>query len=102
MWSNAGMANRQGDVDLRFAQVSTPVNTLAGWLAGWHDGELSLVWSCEWRLGLQREKDRVERECCCAAWQRTGWRKESYNVGVPTIIITIAHTQNCSFLLISF
>jgi len=31
MRSNAGMANRQGDVDLRFAQVSAPVNTLA-WL----------------------------------------------------------------------
>jgi hypothetical protein len=28
---NAGMANRQGDVDLRFAQVYAPVNTLA-WL----------------------------------------------------------------------
>ena len=34
MRSNAGMANRQGDVDLRFAQVSAPVRTLAwlGWL----------------------------------------------------------------------
>jgi hypothetical protein len=31
MRSNAGMANRQGDVDLRLAQVSAPVNTLA-WL----------------------------------------------------------------------
>jgi len=32
MRSNAGMANRQGDIDLRFAQVSAPsVNTLA-WL----------------------------------------------------------------------
>jgi len=30
MWSNAGMANRQGDVDLRFAQVSAPQLTL--WL----------------------------------------------------------------------
>jgi hypothetical protein len=29
MWSNAGMANRQGDVDLRFMQVSAPINTLA-------------------------------------------------------------------------
>ena len=28
---NVGMANRQGDVDLRFAQVSAPVSTLA-WL----------------------------------------------------------------------
>jgi hypothetical protein len=25
MWSNAGMANRQGDVDLRFMQVSAPI-----------------------------------------------------------------------------
>ena len=31
MRSNAGMANRQGDVDLRFAQVPPPVRTLA-WL----------------------------------------------------------------------
>ena len=31
MRSKAGMANRQGDVDLRFAQVSAPVRTLA-WL----------------------------------------------------------------------
>jgi hypothetical protein len=30
MWSNASMANRQGDVDLRFAQVSAPQLTL--WL----------------------------------------------------------------------
>jgi len=29
MRPNAGMANRQGDVDLRFAQVSAPVNNLA-------------------------------------------------------------------------
>ena len=29
MRSNAGMANREGDVDLRLAQVSSPVNTLA-------------------------------------------------------------------------
>ena len=43
MRSNASMANRQGDVDLRFAQVSAPVRTLAGrldgglagWLAAW-------------------------------------------------------------------
>jgi len=34
MWSHAGMANRQGDVDLLFAQVSAPplpVNSLT-WL----------------------------------------------------------------------
>jgi len=31
MRSNAGMANRQRDVDLRFAQVSAPISTLA-WL----------------------------------------------------------------------
>ena len=31
MRSNAGMANRQGDVDLRFAQVSAPFRTLS-WL----------------------------------------------------------------------
>ena len=30
MWSNTGMANRQGDVDLRFAQVSA--SQLALWL----------------------------------------------------------------------
>jgi len=53
--------------------------------------------SCAWfgavsGNGLQREKDRREREResarCCAVWLRTGWRKESYNVGVP--IHTIA------------
>jgi len=31
MRSNVGMANRQGDVDLPFVQVSAQVNTLA-WL----------------------------------------------------------------------
>jgi hypothetical protein len=30
MWSNAGMTNRQGDVDLRFALVSAP--QLTPWL----------------------------------------------------------------------
>ena len=41
MRSNAGMANRQGDVDLRFAQVSAPVNTLA-WLGlAWLGNEWS-------------------------------------------------------------
>ena len=33
MWSNAGMANRQGDVDLRFEQVDVPQLTLCLGLA---------------------------------------------------------------------
>ena len=32
------------------------------------------------REGLERERVCV---CCRAVWRRTGWRKESYNVGVP-------------------
>ena len=33
----------------------------------------------------ERERARArERERCCAVWRRTGRRKESYNVGVPT------------------
>jgi len=39
MRSNAGMTNRQGDVDLRFAQVSAPQLTL--WLGlAWHSSYL--------------------------------------------------------------
>ena len=51
------------------------------------DGKLRLVWSYEWRwvIEIVGERER-ERVCCCAVWQRTGWRKESYSVGVP-------HTQ---------
>jgi hypothetical protein len=46
--SKAGMANRQGDVELRFAQVSAP--QLALWLGlAW----LGLVWRCT--LSLPRE-----------------------------------------------
>jgi hypothetical protein len=45
MRSNAGMANRQGDVDLRFAQVSAPQLTLWFVLA-W----LGLAWrGSAWR-----------------------------------------------------
>jgi len=32
MWSNTGMANRQGDVDLCFAQVSAPTVNTSAWL----------------------------------------------------------------------
>jgi hypothetical protein len=32
MRSNAGMADRQGDVDLRFAQVSAPPVNTSAWL----------------------------------------------------------------------
>jgi len=40
MRSNAGMANRQGDIDLREAQVNVPpFNTLA-WLGKARDGQL--------------------------------------------------------------
>jgi len=40
MRSNAGMANRQGDVGLRFAQVSAPQLTL--WLGlAWSEGNRS-------------------------------------------------------------
>ena len=47
--------------------------------------------SCTWFVavsgdGLPRENNwrEGERVCCCAVWRRTGRRKESYNVGVPT------------------
>jgi len=47
--------------------------------------------NCTWfgavsALGLPREKDwrEGERVCCRVVWRRTGWRKEIYNVGVPT------------------
>ena len=37
------------------------------------------------RTGVtEREGLEKERECCRAVWRRTGRRKESYNVGVPT------------------
>ena len=32
MRSNAGMANRQGDVDLRFVQISAPPVSILAWL----------------------------------------------------------------------
>jgi len=54
MWSNAGMANRQGDVDLRFAQVSAPVSTLA-WLGlAWYRLSFRFLTSKErtYRLSL--------------------------------------------------
>jgi len=34
-----------------------------------------------------RERERERERCCCAVWQRTGRRKESYNVGVPTQVM---------------
>jgi len=45
MRSNAGMANREGDVDLRFAQVSAPVRILV-WLglAGLGLEQVQLSW----------------------------------------------------------
>ena len=49
MRSYAGMANRQGDVDLRFAQVSAPQLTL--WLGlAWLGLELLLSGVGEWEL----------------------------------------------------
>jgi len=50
MRSNAGMANRQGDVDLGFAQVSAPQLPL--WLGlAW----LGLAWPGVAWLGLARD-----------------------------------------------
>ena len=50
MQSNEGMANRQGDVDLRFAQVSVPQLTLRLGLAGPERGRFArtclVVWLC--------------------------------------------------------
>ena len=46
----------------------------------------------ERRLG-ERERECV---CCCAVWRRTGWRKESYNVCVPT---KLSKNQQLSVLL---
>jgi len=40
--------------------------------------------------GRERERER-ERECCCAVWQRNGQRKESYNVGIPTGLLSSNH-----------
>ena len=56
MRSNAGMANRQGDVELRFAHVTAPVNTLA-WLA--------------WQQNSAEEIATV--------WWKLAWRENSYN-----------------------
>jgi len=44
---------------------------------------------CTWFVAVSRDwgyRQRTigERECCFAVWWRTGLRKESYNVGVPT------------------
>jgi hypothetical protein len=29
--------------------------------------------------------------CCCAVWQRNGQRRESYNVGIPTGLLSSNH-----------
>ena len=50
------MAKRQGDVDLRFAQVSAPQLTLLAWL-GWSwlgSARLGLAWLGSARLGSAR------------------------------------------------
>ena len=47
-------------------------------------GDVSGDWGYREREGLEKE-----RECCRAVWRRTGWRKESYNVGVPTILLNV-------------
>ena len=58
------MVNRQGDVDLREAQVSVSLLTLwLGWLG--RDGMLRLVWSWAPRLVLQRGIGERERVCVC-------------------------------------
>jgi len=71
MRPNAGIANRQGDVDLRFAQFSTPpptppVNTLAwlglAWLGlGW----IGLDWiACTvLLLSERRRSDQLHISC---------------------------------------
>ena len=53
MRSNAGMANRQGDVDLRFTQVDVPQLTLWLGLAWLGLAWLGLVW-----LGLGKQRVR--------------------------------------------
>jgi len=55
MRSNAGIANRQGDVDLRFAKVSAPVNTLAWLGSAWlGSARFCSAWLGSARLGLAR------------------------------------------------
>jgi len=44
--------------------------------------------SGDWGYGERRIGER-ERVCCCAVWRRNGWRKESYNVGVPTVLFLL-------------
>jgi len=44
-------------------------------------GAVSGDWGYRERRIGERERERVY---CCAVWWRTGRRKESYNVGVPT------------------
>jgi len=46
MRSNAGMANRQADVELLFAQDSAPVRSSA-WLGSYHTSHFSL-WKWTW------------------------------------------------------
>jgi len=70
MRSNAGMPNRQGDVDLRFAQVSAPVKTLA-WLGlVGRDVKRYSVWSPEQGLELPREREIGERELLCCVKEK--------------------------------
>ena len=60
MRSNAGMANRQGDVDLRFVQVSAPQLALwlgLAWLGWWHSYPhyclVAQIRDTSWRSGVR-------------------------------------------------
>jgi len=80
--SNAGMANRQGDVDLRFAQVSAPQLEL--WLGlDAHTSAASsrLNWrphQFEWTLPF-RGKTK-SGFCACAITFRTSYTKDKLKV----------------------
>jgi len=64
MRSNAGMANRQGDVDLRFTQVSTPQLTL--WLGlafpemGRFAGETEMAGAIERCCDVERRTEQMK------------------------------------------
>ena len=49
--------------------------------------------SCAWFGAGRRERDRGERERCCAVCQRNVQRKESYNVGVPTDVCVYVNSD---------
>ena len=41
----------------------------------------------------EREREREEKEHRCAVWWRTGKRKESYNVDVPTDVCVYVNSD---------